>query len=133
MTGRDKREDTAVWEYRTDTTKNRLYVAVSRGLSASEAPSVIRGVVQAMNLLKPGFSIIGDLSDLPENDTQGSQLLSAMEEAAQRFGVSRVIYVRPLINSGPHPKSWPCVSFQGSEARSIDEARRMLGDRGDTL
>jgi hypothetical protein len=122
-----------VWEYRTDTSKNRLYIAVGGFLSKTDTPAVIRGVVQAMNLLKPGFSIISDLSDLPENDAQRVFLSETFQEAAQQFGASRVIHVRHRPNSEGPPKSWPCVSFEGSEARSIKDAERLLGDHIDTI
>lgn len=117
-----------MWEYRTDTSKNRLYIAVSGFLNETDTPAVIHGVVQAMNLLKPGFSIISDLSELPEDDPQRSLLSDTFLEAAQRFGASRVVHVRHRPNSEAPPKSWPCVSYQGSEAQSLEEAEHLLGD-----
>ena len=120
-----------MWEYRTDTSKNRLYIAVDGFLSEAEAPVVIRGVVQAMNILKPGFSMISDLSNLSENDPLRSLLLANLQSAAQEFGASRVIHVRRRPGSEGPPKSWPCVSYQGTEARSVEEAEQMLADRED--
>ena len=118
-----------MWEYRTDTSKNRLYIAVGGSLSESDTPAVIRGVVQAMNLLKPGFSIISDLSNLAANDPHRAVLSETFQEAAQQFGASRVVHVRAYPNSEGPPRSWPCVSYEGSEAHSIQEAERLLGDK----
>jgi hypothetical protein len=118
-----------MWQYRTDTSRNRLYVAVSGGIAESETPAVIRGIVQAINLLKPGFAVISDLSQIPESDPQRSVLLDNLQDAAERFGASRVIHVRKRLGSEAAPKSWPCVSYQGCEARSVEEADQMLNDQ----
>ncbi len=126
-----------MWQYRTDTAKNRLYITIDEGLDAAHARLALRGIVRAMNLLKPGFAVVAEVLCPWTRSDPMVGALRALEEAGQEYGAERIVYVPGLgeeqgegtaegSGGDAQPPGEPHHSLEADQAASVAEAERLL-------
>jgi hypothetical protein len=80
-------------EVKADVVRNRLYVTLKGFSDDDEARQNAKRVVAEIAKLRPGFSVVSDISELKARTSGGTRGLEETIEAYRRHGVGRVVRV----------------------------------------
>jgi hypothetical protein len=108
---------------------NRLYLSLRGSMSDDEAKEVADRVIQEIRKLRPGFTIINDISELKPASPAATEHLRRAQEASVRQGCGRVIRVvgSQAITQMQWSRTLKAAHHGGAEtASTVEEAERML-------
>jgi len=116
-------------EVRVDPAKNRLYLLLRGFWSEEMAAAVSARVKQQAKALKPGFSIINDISQLKIGPPGAAAIVKECQEWLGAQGAGRV--VRIVADDNPLAKiQFKRTSqevYEANMATTVQEAEQMLG------
>jgi hypothetical protein len=117
-------------EIRTNRERNRLYLFLTGFWSDELAITVTDRIEKEAAVLKPGFSIINDISTLRPATPSGAERIKACQTWLAAHGAKRI--VRIVCGGSTVTKlQFARTSkdlYEADTASSIEEAERMLGD-----
>ncbi len=108
---------------------NRLYLRMNGIMSDDDAQKVADRVIQEIQKLKPGFTIINDIRDLKPTTPTATEHLRRAQEASVKRGSGRVIRVvgDQAITQMQWNRTLKTTQRGGAEtATTVEEAERML-------
>lgn len=118
----------ATYLVRIDSNKNRLYVELKGALSEGQILSAVDDVIGGVARLKPGFSVVTDLSTFRPATSKGAEDIKQAQAFVARQPVGRIIHV-----TGPSdPVELPVNRigragvFAPETAASLSEAEALL-------
>ena len=120
--------DIAPNEVRVDLAKNRLYLTL-RGTWTDESSVTVTEIVkQRAKALRPGFSIINDISQMKAASPNAAAIIKACQEWLSAHGAKRVIRVIDPSNmiSGMQFRRASQEVYRADVAGSVREAEEML-------
>jgi hypothetical protein len=112
--------------------KNRLYLSLRGSMSDDEAKEVADRVILEIRKLRPGFSIINDISELKPASPVATEHLRRAQEASVRHGCGRVVRVvgSQAITQMQWSRTLKASHHAGAQtATSIEEAEMMLAQQ----
>jgi len=116
-------------EVRVDLAKNRLYLFL-RGFWSEEMAAAVNAKIKLeAKALKPGFSIINDISTLKIGPPEAAAIVKECQEWLGAQGAARVIRVVSADNplAKMQFKRTSQEVYEASVATSVQEAEQMLG------
>ena len=123
-------------EIRADVMKNRLYLRLVGFMTDEQAVMVADQIIAEIQKLRPGFTVINDISGLKPASPIATEHLRRAQEASARRGHGRII--RIVGDQALTQMQWNRTlkaSSQGAAAEvatTLAEAERML-DAGTTV
>ena len=121
-------------EVRADVSKNRLYMMIEGFFPAGEVKKEVDRIIRETKKLKPGFTIISDISRFRPTTPQGAEEMKRGQRFFQEAGVGRVIHIVEESAALTEMQLARIRREAGSghvveTATSVEEAEKML-DRG---
>jgi hypothetical protein len=121
------------YEIQARTGINRLYLSLRGSMGDDEAKEVADQIIQELRKLRPGFTIINDISELKPASPAATEHLRRAQEASVRHGCGRVIRVvgSQAITQMQWSRTLKAAHHRGAEtATSVEEAEQMLAQPG---
>jgi hypothetical protein len=117
-------------EVRVDLAKNRLYLFLRGYWSAETAAAVSAKIKHDAKALKPGFSIINDISQVKIGPPEAAAIVKECQEWLGAQGAARVIRIVSADNplAKMQFKRTSQDAYQADVATSVLQAEQMLGD-----
>ena len=114
---------------RVDSAKNRLYLFLRGFWSAEIAAAVSARVKQEVKALKPGFSIVNDISQLKIGPPEAAVIVTECQEWLGAQGAGRVVRVVSADNplARMQFKRTSQEVYDASVVTTVQEAEQMLG------
>lgn len=82
-----------MYQTKTDTARNRLYIFLKGRLSAQEVEAAARQVIADIPTLKPGFDVVTDISEFEPVTQKDAEALLKVHKAFFENGVNRIVRV----------------------------------------
>jgi len=117
-----------MYSIKSDLTKNILYITLEGFLSDEIVKTAADLTINEINKLKPGFSIINDISSFKPATAKGAEEIKRAQVYASAKGVSRIIRVVKQSHLGAMQFSRTAkdAGYDNEIASSVEEAERML-------
>jgi hypothetical protein len=117
-----------MYQVKTNTHKNRLYVTLSGYMNATETKAAADAVVAAVRILKPGFGVINDISQFRPVSPEAAQEIERAQRFSREAGMGRVIRITGdnALTSMQFGRVSKAAGYQMDTARSVAEAERLL-------
>ncbi len=123
-----------MYDIRTDSKKNRLYLTITDELNGVEAALAAEEVIQAIEDLTPGFTVIDNLSEALPISADATKHIKRAQLAIAEKGVKKVVRVVSNIVGAMQMKRIQHetgVTYEVIQTTSLEEAERLL-DEEDT-
>ncbi|MEW6516702.1 MAG: hypothetical protein AB1439_07365 [candidate division FCPU426 bacterium] len=121
----------AKYSVKVDQAKNRLYLILEGFFSEAEAKSAADEVIVQARKMKPGFSVVNDISKAQPFSEEGTAHIQRAQSFLQQQGVGRVIRVveaRNILSRMQFERKGKEAGYTASQevAATLEEADRML-------
>lgn len=119
----------AMFEIRTDTEKNRLYITIGVVATREEYDALIRGVKAAIPTLSDGFTCLTDLREYQRVGEAEEELILSVQRQLKRAGISRTVRVerRHAIQEHVQFEAGSLeAGYPSDTARSIEDGEALL-------
>ena len=113
-----------------DETKNCLVIVLDGFMSEEEVSEAARKTREAVDRLKPGFSVINDISKFKPTGAESAKEIKAAQAFVASHGVGKVIRVVDSTLAKmqfSRTQREAAAGYEVLEARSIDEAYGLVG------
>ena len=117
------------YDIRADVSKNRLYLRFVGFMSDEDAAKIAERIIAEIGRLRPGFSIINDISALKPTSQAATEHLRRAQDLSVKRGSGRVI--RVVGNQAVTQMQWnrtlkETFGRTAEVAATVEEAERML-------
>ena len=118
-----------MFEVKVDSEKKRIYIVLSGFMQDFEVEEAMKEVKNAVNLLKPGFDIINDITDFKPVTAKGRELIKNTQAYIYESKVKNVMRIEGSVLSKIQlERSSKEVGYSGITVKSIEEAEQYLED-----
>ncbi|MHA2364023.1 MAG: hypothetical protein ACXAC7_08685 [Candidatus Hodarchaeales archaeon] len=119
-----------MYEVKIDKMNNRLYLKLSGFLNNNELKQVAEETKQNINLLRPNFDIINDITDFKPTTQSGRELVKDVMAFAIQARVKRVVRILDhlTIGSMQFNRASKEIGYTALYAKSYQEALALLAD-----
>ena len=116
------------YRVRIDPIRNRLYVELRGALSEGQILSAVDDVIVGVGQLKPGFSVVNDLTTFKPTTPKGAEDVRQAQAFVARQPLGRVIHVmgQDVSSDASGVRTGRATVFAPETATSIAEAEALL-------
>ena len=113
--------------------KNRLYVMAEGKMEVDEVKLASADVLRLAKQLKPGFSIISDVSRFMPVTEEGRLVMQGAMKAAKELGMGHAVRIVPSaaqVVANQWQRSSRSAGYVAEQAPTLAEAERLLDELG---
>ena len=118
------------YEIKSDLSKNRLFVTLSGFLTDEQMKTAADMVISETKKLKPGFSVINDISNFQPASKAGTEEIQKAQIFVKNNGAGRIVRIvkdNALANM-QFSRVTKTAGYNVDEATSVEEAEKLLGN-----